>query len=119
MTDEEIGQKIVNRIIEGALCRVDSRDYGAPLVVWSANACEEIGQIVIKEYEQMVIKQYKDSISKREDEICEEIENRDCWEEWCAELARRLGCRRDSSNIHDHRDCIYDALQYAGVELIK
>ncbi len=49
------------------------------------------------------------------DELCEQtIVERDAWEEFVTEVAVRLGCEREWSSQHDHRECIDAALTAMG-----
>ena len=46
---EAIGQVAVNAIIESVLCR---RDEAEPsLVIWNANACEQIGTTILERFD--------------------------------------------------------------------
>ena len=53
MTDEQIGKLVVNEIIRGRLCWVDP---SGSAVVWSATACEQIGQLIKRMWRAKAIK---------------------------------------------------------------
>lgn len=46
MTDEELGQKVIDAIIEGRLLTTEPKGI---VLIWSANAAEQIGAVVRKD----------------------------------------------------------------------
>lgn len=45
-----------------------------------------------------------------EDWLGKQIEKSEAWESYVEQLAARLGCQEEWSNLHDHRDCVRAAI---------
>lgn len=46
-SDREVGQKIINAIVSGALLEVKESGPGGSLIVWRQNADEQIGRVAL------------------------------------------------------------------------